>query len=25
VLANAVRAHVEHRILMFGNRTIVFH
>ena len=25
VLANAVRAHVEHQILMFGNRTIVFH
>jgi formyltetrahydrofolate deformylase len=24
VLARAVRAHVEHRVLVFGNRTIVF-
>ena len=24
VLANAVRAHVEHRVLTFGNRTVVF-
>jgi formyltetrahydrofolate deformylase len=24
VLANAVRAHVEHRILVMGNRTVVF-
>ncbi|MFM8643912.1 MAG: formyltetrahydrofolate deformylase [Actinomycetota bacterium] len=24
VLAAAIRAHVEHRVLMFGNRTIVF-
>jgi formyltetrahydrofolate deformylase len=24
VLARAIRAHVEHRVLTFGNRTIVF-
>jgi formyltetrahydrofolate deformylase len=24
VLARAVRAHVEHRVLTFGNRTVVF-
>jgi formyltetrahydrofolate deformylase len=24
VLARAVRAHVEHRVLVYGNRTIVF-
>jgi formyltetrahydrofolate deformylase len=24
VLANAVRAHVEHRVLVVGNRTVVF-
>jgi formyltetrahydrofolate hydrolase len=24
VLARAVRAHIEHRVLVHGNRTIVF-